>query len=124
MRSAENVNFWSGEALDLFGGIRLIRCGGHFDGAAVLLWPTGASGDGALLTGDTIQVVPDRRWVSFMYSYPNFVPLNASALGRIVAAVEPLTFDRIHGAFPDLTIQENAKVAVIRSAQRYLKAIS
>jgi hypothetical protein len=29
-----------------------------------------------------IQVTPDRRSVSFMYSYPNYIPLNAAAVHR------------------------------------------
>ena len=41
-------------------GLTLARIGGHFDGAAVLHWPAGSGGRGALLTGDTITVVPDR----------------------------------------------------------------
>ncbi len=49
-------------------GLTLARIGGHFDGAAVLHWPAGSGGRGALLTGDTITVVQDRSWVSFMWS--------------------------------------------------------
>ncbi len=124
MRTDQNVSFWSGEVLSLFEDLRVLRCGGHFEGATVLLWPSGASGRGALLSGDTIQVVPDRKWVSFMYSYPNFVPLNAKAVERIVSAVEPFAFDRIYGAFPGLTVGEDGKAAVIRSAQRYREAIT
>ena len=52
-----------------------------------------------LLTGDVIQVAPDRHWVSFMYSYPNWIPLNAAAVKRVVAAVEPFPFARVFGAF-------------------------
>ena len=51
-------------------GLTLARIGGHFDGAAVLHWPAGCDQRGALLTGDTITVVQDRDWVSFMWSYP------------------------------------------------------
>jgi len=44
------------------------------------------NGQGALFTGDQPQVCPDRRWVSFMYSYPNFVlstqPACAGSLQR------------------------------------------
>ena len=58
-----------------------------------------------------------------MYSYPNYVPLSASAVRQIVAAVEPFPFDRIHGAFWDWTVADDAKNAVIRSAARYLRAI-
>ena len=123
MRPDKNIRFWEGEVQELPGGLRLVRCGGHFGGAAVLHWPGGGSGKGALLTGDTIQVVPDRSWVSFMYSYPNYVPLNENAVQRILAAVMPLPFDRIYGAFPGLTVQNDGKQAVRRSGARYLKAI-
>ncbi len=66
MRPDRRVRHWRGEIETLPGGVRIARCGGHFAGAAVLHWPQGAGALGALLTGDTIQVVPDRRWVSFM----------------------------------------------------------
>ena len=64
-----------GTTLSLWDGLTLINCGGHFEGGAVLHWPAGANGKGALLTGDIIQVVQDRRYVSFMRSYPNLIPL-------------------------------------------------
>ncbi len=80
-------------------------------------------GKGALLTGDIIQVVADRKHVSFMYSYPNYVPLSASAVERIVRAVEPFEYDRVYGAFWDTVIEQDGKAAVERSAERYLRAI-
>jgi hypothetical protein len=67
--------------------LTLIRCGGHFEGGTVLHWAGGSGGKGALLTRDIIQVAPDRKNVSFMYSYPNYIPLPASAIERIVKAV-------------------------------------
>ena len=80
-------------------GLTLIRCGGHFEGGSVLHWAGGAGGKGALLSGDIIEVAADRRWVSFMYSYPNFIPLDAAAVRHIVAAVEPYAFEDIYGAW-------------------------
>ena len=80
-------------------GLTLIRCGGHFAGAQVLHWAGGADGRGALLAGDILQVVQDRRYVSFMYSYPNFIPLPAATVRRIVALLEPYAFERIYGAW-------------------------
>jgi hypothetical protein len=77
-----------------------------------------------LLSGDTIQVVPDRRFVSFMWSYPNYIPLDARTVQRIVAAVEPYDFDRIYGAFPRMTVAQDGKESVRRSAERYLRAVS
>ena len=123
MRPDSCIKFWDGERKALPAGMTLIRCGGHFDGACVLHWPDASAGKGAILTADTIQVVPDRKSVSFMYSYPNFVPVNASAVERIVAAVEPFAFDRFYGAFPQLTIFTGAREVLDRSARRYVRAI-
>lgn len=124
MRRDQCIQFWEGETKQLPGGFTLIRCGGHFPGACVLHWPAGADGRGVLLSGDTIQVVPDRHHVSFMYSYPNYVPLNRPAVEKIARAVEPFAFDRICGAFPKMTIESNGKEAVQRSAERYYRAIA
>ena len=84
----------------------------------------GADGGGALLTGDTMQVAQDRRYVSFMYSYPNMIPLNGHTVKRIADSVEPYAFDRIYGGWWDLIIPDDARSAVQRSAERYIKAIS
>lgn len=117
------IKYWQGKSCELIGGITLHRCGGHFKGSTVLLWPAGADGRGALLSSDTLHVVPDRRHVSFMYSYPNHIPLPAATVDEIVARVMPLPFDRIHSHFYHLTIWENGKEAVQRSAERYKRAI-
>jgi hypothetical protein len=77
MRPDQAIVFWEGERRELDEGLTLIRCGGHFEGGSVLHWTGGAAGKGALLTGDIIQVVADRKHVSFMYSYPNHIPLPA-----------------------------------------------
>jgi glyoxylase-like metal-dependent hydrolase (beta-lactamase superfamily II) len=124
MRPDPVVRFWEGETLTLGDGLTLIHCGGHFDGSTVLHWAYGAQGRGALLSSDTLQVVSDRRYVSFMYSYPNFIPLPAFAVRRIVEAVEPFAFERIYGGWWQREILEEAKSAVAHSADRYLRAIS
>ncbi len=116
------IHKWNGERHELFGGATLIRCGGHFEGGAVMHWGQGAGGKGVLLTGDVIQVVPDRRWVSFMYSYPNLIPLNGNAVKRVVGAVDGFAFERIFGAFGHV-VEEDGMGALQRSAERYLRAI-
>jgi glyoxylase-like metal-dependent hydrolase (beta-lactamase superfamily II) len=123
MRPNKAIVIWEGETRKLSEGLTLVRCGGHFDGGTVLHWAGGGGGRGALLTGDIIQVVPDRKHVSFMYSYPNYIPLSASAVERIVKAVEPLDYDRVYGAFWDMVIEADGKAVVKRSAERYLRAI-
>ena len=124
MRTHPNIAFWSGEQHMIGGGLTLVRCGGHFPGSTVLHWAGGAEGRGALLTGDTIYVVQDRRYVSFMYSYPNHIPLNASAVRRIVDAVEPFEFDRLYSSWKERVVASGAKEAVRRSAERYIRAIA
>ncbi len=121
-RTGPAVNLWQGERLAI-GDAMMIRCGGHFDGASVLHCPWLAEGRGALMSGDTIQVVPDRRHVSFMYSYPNLIPLGAAAIRRIVDSVADCEFEVIHGAFDGRSVMADGKGAIERSAARYLAAI-
>jgi hypothetical protein len=65
----------------------------------------------------------DRRSVSFMYSYPNYIPLNEAAVRRIADVVAPLSFDRIHGAWWGRNITDGAKASFDESVRRYLAAI-
>jgi hypothetical protein len=124
MRPDSRLRFWDGETLAIHDGMTLIRGGGHFEGGALLHVPHAAEGAGALFTGDIIQVVPDRRWVSFMYSYPNLIPLSASEVRRIGQSVEPFTFERIYGAFHPRQIEGEGKAIVRRSVERYLRHLS
>ena len=95
MRPDPHIQFWEGKTKPLPGGMTLIRCGGHFPGGTVLHWPDGAGGRGALLSGDILTVVPDRRYVSFMYSYPNLIPLPA---GRSAGSSRPCHPSRSTGS--------------------------
>lgn len=124
MRPDAAIEFWDGDTLEISEGLTLVRCGGHFDGGTVLNWSGGAAGKGAILSGDILQVVEDRRWLSFMYSYPNLIPLPASKVQRIVDAVDPFDFDRIYGAWWGKVVRANAKAAVLHSAERYIRAIT
>jgi hypothetical protein len=101
-------------------GLTLARIGGHFDGAAVLHWPAGSDGRGALLTGDTITVVPDRDWVSFMWSYPNLIPLDEATVLDIARRTERFTFDRVYGGWWGRVVVQDGAAAVRRSADRYV----
>jgi len=102
----------------------LLRAGVHFDGGTILHWRKGAEGRGALFTGDIAMVGMDRRTVSFMYSFPNYIPLAAAALRRIDEVVAPLLFDRIYGAWWGRNIAKGAKAGFDLSVQRYLAAIT
>jgi hypothetical protein len=58
------------------------------------------------------------------FRYPNLIPLSASRVAQVVAAVEPFAFERIYGAWWDRIVAQDAKQAVARSAERYLRAIA
>lgn len=121
-RESRNAVYWSGDRLELSDDLVLHRLGGHFKGGAVLNWTTGNEGKGVLLTGDIIQVVADRRWVSFMYSYPNLIPLPANKVRQIADRVRDIPFDRIYNAFHRV-VKDQASRAVQASADRYIKAL-
>lgn len=122
-RPSPAIRFWSGETLALNHAMTLIRCGGHFLGAQVLHWGAAMAGKGALFTGDVLMVTLDRRWVSFMYSYPNYIPLNRAAVQRIASALEPFAYDAIFGAWRNQVCRSDGKALVARSVARYLRAI-
>lgn len=117
------IRTWEGERMPLLDGVTLHRLGGHFAGGQVLLWRDGAGRRGALLTGDIVQVVPDRGWVSFMYSFPNHIPLPAAEVRRIGYRLADLPYERIYGAWWGRVIDEGGPEAVERSVDRYLQAL-
>ncbi len=117
MRPSPRIEHWSGERVQASDGVELIRLGGHFAGATVALW------NGAMLSGDTVHVVPDRDWASFMWSYPNLIPLPAREIERMRGVLETLDFDRVYGAWWERVMLGDAKAKVLRSADRYLAAV-
>ncbi len=122
-RPSPRVELWTDEVQPV-PGVTLARIGGHFDGAAVLHWPAGSDGRGALLTGDTITVVQDRDWVSFMWSYPNLIPLDPATVQQIASRVERYHFDRVYGGWWGRVVVSDGAGAVRRSADRYVAHVT
>jgi hypothetical protein len=120
MRPDPAIELWEGEVKELGDGLTLLRCGGHFAGGTVLHW---SAARGFLLSGDIVQVIPDRAHVSFMYSYPNLIPLPAAAVEGIAKALEPYEFDTLYGAWWGRIVRGDAKGIVRRSAERYVRAL-
>jgi hypothetical protein len=121
MRPDPAVRHWDGDTLQLGEGLTLIRGGGHFRGGTVLHRDDGAGG--ALLSGDIVQVIPDRDWVSFMWSYPNLIPLPEAEVKAMVRRIEPFAFDTLYGAWWGTVIDGDARGIVMRSAERYGHAL-
>jgi len=124
MRPDAALTFWDGDTLALLPGVTLIRGGGHFPGGTMLHWAQGAEGRGALLSADIATVTTDRKFLSFMRSYPNLIPLSAREVEGIAASLAPFPFDRIYGHFFDRVIATGAKDVLARSVARYLAAIA
>lgn len=114
----ERLVSWSGDSREILPGLTLHRIGGHFPGNTVLHW----ADKRRLLTGDTVLVTWDRRHVSFMWSYPNYIPLPAGQVKRIGARFDELEFDAIHSAFWGRgDIENDAKKIVQRSIVRHIE---
>jgi len=103
--------------------VTLLRLGGHFPGGTVLHWADGAEGRGAILSGDIVQVAADLSRVSFLWSYPNMMPLAAVSVRRIAGTVASWRFERVYGAFPGRQVMAGGAQAVQRSAARYIELL-
>lgn len=86
-------------------GVIASKCGGHFPGSLVLNW------DKKLCLADTIMTVPSGIYYqptrqqntiaySFMWSYPNMIPLTPEAVMGIWKGVAELEFNTTYGGFP------------------------
>jgi glyoxylase-like metal-dependent hydrolase (beta-lactamase superfamily II) len=123
MRSAPCLELWQGETKEISPGLTLIRTGGHFEGGTVMHWAEGAGKKGALLSGDLLQVTADRKFVSFMWSYPNFIPLGGNAVQTIGARLAPWSYDVIYGAFWDRVIPSDGKHVTEMSVARHVEIL-
>jgi hypothetical protein len=121
MRNDPAIKLWNGSTLALTPDVTLIRCGGHFPGGSVLHW---AKAGGILCSSDIATVTQDRKFLTFMRSYPNFIPLSAREVEGIAAALAPFSFERIYGHYFDRVIAAEAKQVMLKSVARYLAAIS
>lgn len=110
--------------MELAPALTLIRLGGHFPGSTVLHWTPEGTEDGVLLTGDTVQVSADPRRVSFMWSYPNRIPLSPRTVRRIADTLKNWRIDRVHGFNVRCEITDNGGAAIEHSAQRYIDLLN
>jgi hypothetical protein len=117
------IKHWDGETLPLWDGVTLVRCGGHFEGGMVLHWAGGADGRGLICSGDILTVCTDRKWLTFMRSYPNFIPLPARVVNGIGKALAPFSFDIIYGHYFDRVIAKDGKQVLEKSIARYITSI-
>lgn len=111
------LRFWSGETHQLTDELTLINPRIHFPGSTVLHW---SAGEGALFSGDVLNVCPDRRWISVMHSYPNHIPEHPDAVRHAAELLDRYRFERIYGAWWDRVVTADGNAVLHRSLDRYL----
>ena len=68
-------------------------------------------------------LVGDRRHVSFMYSYPNLMPLPQPQVRDLRRRLQGLSFDSVYGFNRGRNLLGGAQAAVDASFERYLRAL-
>ncbi len=121
-RKPINLELWK-DKIHLSPSISLVQLGGHFPGSCVLVWDKGQDHKGILFSSDTIQVGKDRKSLSSMYSYPNYVPLGTKQINQIKNKILKYSFDRIYGAFEGDVIYNDASNILGSSLQNYINQI-
>lgn len=116
------IRLYDGEA-EPVPGIRVRQVGGHFPGSSVGLWRSPVDGGLVLLGSDSISPVARQGWVTFMRSFPNYLPLSARAVRTVASRVADLDIERIQGSFGQRTGSDGAR-AIAGSAERYADWVS
>jgi glyoxylase-like metal-dependent hydrolase (beta-lactamase superfamily II) len=124
LRPSSRIEFWNGDSKRLSDGVTLIRCGGHFPGSTAIHWRDGPRRGGALFPGDALQVVLDRRHVTFMYSYPNYVPMKTSDVRAMRERLKDFAFEDVYGFTWGRNIIGGGRGAVDASFERFLAAVA
>ena len=119
-----SIDFWKGEEFAISKNVTLIQCGGHFAGSTALHWADGPRSGGALFSGDALQVVLDRRHVSFMYSYPNLIPMRTKNVIAMRDRLAKYKFEDVFGYTWGRRIIGGGREAVDASYERYIAAVS
>ncbi len=115
----DRVQYWEGEELPLYNGMRLINLGGHFPGSSILHVPH-LSPRGTIFTGDTLVLSLHKKHISVMYSYPNRMPLPRKEVQRINDRMRNIPFDALYSFMHDLDLTENTREIFTSSMARYL----
>ncbi|PWN39128.1 hypothetical protein IE81DRAFT_49071 [Ceraceosorus guamensis] len=109
---------------------KILLLGGHFPGSLVLLWKD------CLFIADTIQVVPSGLYksdqpqrpnvasVTFLWSYPNQIPLSATEIQRVCRPLEKVQFDKAFGAFEGFDIWGHARDKILQSRDIFCRRLA
>ncbi|KAK2608878.1 hypothetical protein QQS21_002591 [Conoideocrella luteorostrata] len=126
-RKTEHIKLWKEQSIDLLDGeFQAVKAGGHFPGSSVLLWKP----EKKLFVGDTVTVVPsgnhpDNRLpgkisFTFMWSYPNMIPLSPDEVLKVWKAIAPLDFEDAYTAFWTRDCRGLGRKRLLESAQIFV----
>ena len=125
VRPSPRIEHWTGERRALWDGLELLRLGGHFAGGTVL--PVAGRRRRARRAAHRRHRADRRRTPTGRAScgaFPTSSRCPPREVERIRAAIAPLAFDRAYGAFWPGVMDGDAHAKVLRSADRYLAALS
>ncbi|OJJ74626.1 hypothetical protein ASPBRDRAFT_119151 [Aspergillus brasiliensis CBS 101740] len=126
--------FWEGQEIDILPGSGVIgvKTGGHFPGSSVLWWKD----ERVMFLADTIGTIPSgvgdygargrkegTASYTFMWSYPNMIPLPPDDVHGIWKAIKHTEFNRAYGAFMGMDTVGNCKKRVLDSAKIFVRAM-
>jgi len=86
--------------------------------------PDGPNAGGALFSGDALQAGLDRRHVSFMYSYPNLIPIRTTDVVALRERIAGYEFEDVFGYTWGRDIIGGGRAAVDASLDRFLAAVA
>ncbi|PWY95216.1 hypothetical protein BO94DRAFT_606433 [Aspergillus sclerotioniger CBS 115572] len=134
--------FWAEKEMEVVrgSGVRGIKTGGHFPGSSVLWWAGEMMGEGkgkgkgVLLLADTIGtgwseergdgiMGQGRITYTFMWSFPNMIPLPPDDVHNIWKALKHIEFGQAYGAFVGMDTAGNCKQRLLDSAKIFVKAM-
>lgn len=107
-------------------GVTAIVAGGHFDGSMILHW------EGKIFHADTIMSTPSGLYhrdrlpgtttYSFMWAYPNMIPLPPNKIHGIWKALKPFDFTNSYGGFPGQNVaRKDLKAQLLESMKIFLR---
>ncbi|KAF2750631.1 hypothetical protein M011DRAFT_395519 [Sporormia fimetaria CBS 119925] len=110
------------EVTEIVPGVKVVRVGGHFEGSMCLWWDgRGKDGESGLAPPESNQQPGTSRY-TFMWSYPNMIPLAPAAIHKIWNALKPLEFTATYGGFMGQDHRaKDIKAQILESMKLFVK---
>jgi glyoxylase-like metal-dependent hydrolase (beta-lactamase superfamily II) len=118
MVKGKHIQFWQGDEMVLWDGMKIILIGGHFAGSSILHVPF-LSQKGTIICGDTLFLSPSKKHFSIVYSSPNRMPLPLDEMRRLKKRFDNIPFDAFYGYIGIQNLTENVKEILDISMNRY-----